>query len=625
MHEELLVSLAAILVLGMFAQWVAWRLRQPSILFLLLVGLLIGPISAVAFDEPLLDITHVFGDLLFPFVSAAVAIILFDGGLGLRFDDIRGSGQVVRRLISVGVLVTWLISAVAAYFLFDFDIGLSLLMGATIVVTGPTVIIPLLKQIRPRGRVGPILRWEGITIDPVGAVLAVLVFEEIISGPDLFLLVSAIVVTLVIGVGLGVIAGWMMLEIYRRFLVPDALQSPVTLSFVIAAFTVSNLLQPETGLLTVTVMGIVMANQKRVDIRRIVEFKETLQVVLLSTLFIILSARITPADLEQIGLPMLAFVAIIIFVERPLAVYLSTIGSGLDWRERLFLSWMAPRGIVAASVASIFALELQDRGFEDAGRIVPYTFAVIIATVTTYALTSGPLARRLGLAEQNPQGLLIVGSSRWIRDVAREVKSHGFRVLLTDTNQARAAIAEQQGFEVYSGNVLSEQSDEDLDLIGIGRVLAMTPNAEVNALVGEHFRAEFTGESVYQLARPEGDTDSAGLSRHLGGRFLFNPTATYDDLAGRFGTGARIICFTVADAAVYMNSVPRQTLPLFVVPDPTRLIVCAYDDPPRIQSGQQVIALVNEGVYDSLVESGAIQAEGSPVAASPDVVEEAGE
>lgn len=621
MHEDLLVSLALIPALGIAAQWISWRLRQPSIIFLLSFGLLVGPIATLILGDPIIDVTHVFGELLFPFVSLAVSIILFEGGLGLRFSDIRGSGRVVRRLISLGVVATWLISAVAAYYLFDFDVGLSLLMGATIVVTGPTVIIPLLKQIRPKGRVGSILRWEGIIIDPVGAVLAVLVFEEIIGGPDIPGLVWSITKSIMIGVGLGVIAGRLMLETYRRFLVPDSLQNPVTLSFVISAFTISNVLQPESGLLTVTVMGIVMANQNRVDIRHIIEFKETLQVLLLSTLFIILAARITPADLEQIGWPVLIFVAIIIFVERPLAVYLSTIGSGLNWRERLFLAWMAPRGIVAASVASIFALELQERGVEDAAKIVPFTFAVIIATVATYALTSGPLARRLGLAEQNPQGLLIVGSSRWIRDMAREVQALGFRVLLTETNQARATRAMQEKLDVYYGNVLSERSDEEINLLGIGRVLAMTSNAEVNALVGERFRGEFDTDSVFQLPRAADAEDNAGLSRHLGGRFLFSPDATYDEISHRFGMGARVMQFTVGEPQAMLDAVPQLMLPLFLVPEKERLVIWVYDDPPRPQRGQTIIALVNDNAYEVLVQRGAIKLDGSRVTVSPGIVE----
>lgn len=612
MDESLLVGLALIPALGIVGQWVAWRLKAPSIIFLLLIGLFVGPLSDSLFGEPILDIEHLLGELLFPVVSASVAIVLFEGGLSLRFSDIRGSLRVVRNLVTIGVGVTWLISAAAAYVLFDLSVGLSLLLGATIVVTGPTVIIPLINQIRPKGRVGFILRWEGIIIDPVGAVLAVLVFEEVIGGPNVSALIGALVVTLTIGGVLGWGAARGMVAVYRRFWVPDSLQNPVTVAVVLAAFAVSNVIQPESGLVTVTVMGIVMTNQKQYDIRHIIEFKETLQVLLLSSLFIMLAARLQPSELQQIGWNTVAFVLIIILVERPLAVYLSTLGEGLNWRERLFIAWMAPRGIVAASVASIFALELQERGFEEAAVIVPQTFAVIITTVAVYSLTAGPLARRLGLADRDPQGLLIVGTTPWIRDMATAVQDNGFRVLMAETNRARANISRRRGLEVYYGNVLSDSADEEMNLGGIGRMLAMTPNAEVNALCGERFQNRFGSNDVYELQH--GET----ISQHLGGRSLFPEPATYDDLAQRFQDGARVMTVEVEDPNALQHAVPGAVLPLFVIPDASRLGIWTTFDPPRMTSGQRVIIMVKPDYVANLVELGAIKSlEGE---ASPETV-----
>jgi NhaP-type Na+/H+ or K+/H+ antiporter len=600
-------SIALILGLGVAAQWVSWRLKLPSILFLLLTGLLVGPFTTIWLDTPLLDIEHLLGELLFPVVSASVAIILFEGGLSLRLKDIRGSGKVVGYLVTVGVLVTWLISAVAARYLFDMTWGLSLLIGATLVVTGPTVIIPLIKQIRPKGRVGSILRWEGIIIDPVGAILAVLVFEELLIHTNLIGAAWLLAKTLLIGFGIALPIAQLMIETYRRYWVPDHLQNPITLGLVLVAFAISNTLQPESGLLTVTLMGIIMANQNRFDIRHIIEFKETLQILLLSSLFIMLAARLQPNEIAQIGWATLAFVAIMVFIERPLAVFLSTWTSDLNWREKLFLAWMAPRGIVAAAVASIFAIELQEAGYEGAEAIVPIAFAVIIMTVATYSLTAGRLAQWLGLAERNPQGVLFVGGTRWIRAIAKQVQAAGFRVLVADSNQEHIARVREEGLDVYHGSILSEAVTDEIDFAGLGRLVAMTPNSEVNALASENFEHTFGVENVYELQNvARGADDKAGMSSFLGGRKLFTPEMTYDVLSSRHVKGAHIETVVVGDAQALMPYVPQAVVPLFIATEDGRLLIWSQDDPPRLQNGQKLIAMIDPAQYDTLFAEGII-------------------
>jgi len=617
MHADLLVSIAIVLGLGMLAQWLAWRLKQPSIIYLLLFGLLVGPIAAIVLQEPILDVDHFMGELLFPVVSASVAVILFEGGMSLRFRDIQGSGRVIRLLVTVGVFITAVISAIAARYLLGVEWGVALVLGATLVVTGPTVIIPLLKQIRPRGRVGSILRWEGIIIDPVGAILAVLVFEEVIIEPNLFNAIWILLKTGIIGVGLGYATARLMIELYRRYWVPDSLQNPLTLGFVLAAFAISNVAQAEAGLVTVTVMGMAMVNQRRFDVRHIIEFKETLQVLLLSSLFILLSARITPDDLAQIGLPTLLFVALIVLVERPLAVFLSTWNSDLTWRERLFMAWMAPRGIVAASVASIFALELEERGVAGAEQMVPVTFAVIIGTVALYSFTAGPLARRLGLAERNPQGLLIVGANLWIRRLAKQVQEAGFRVVLADTNQSNVERARKDGLEVYHGNILSESVEEEIDFGGLGRLLALTYNDEVNALADEQFQGVFGSENVFQLQNPTDIAEREMMAKHLGGRRLFTEHATYDGIVERYRSGGRIQRMIVNNPQRLTQEIPETLMPLFVIPDDERLIIWTEDDPPRLTEGMHFIALVDPATFQNLLDEGAISLNGSGVVPEP--------
>lgn len=498
MHNDLLVGIALVTFLGIASQLIAWRVGIPSILLLLGIGIVSGPVTGV------LDVNALLGDLLFPAVSLSVAIILFEGGLGLRIEDLKEDARVVWQLIIIGVPVTLLLTTGSAMIFLDLGFELALLLGAVLVVTGPTVIIPLLKQIRPEARVGHVLRWEGIVIDPVGATLAVLVFEEILvlspqEGIAVFFITLAR--TLIIGGAGGWLAAQVMIFLYSRYIVPFSLQNPASLMFVIVAFTASNVLQAEAGLVTVTVMGFVMANQKRVDVRHIVEFKENLQILLISLLFILLAARLRPENLTSLGWGVIPFLIVMILVTRPLSVYLSTIGSGMSWQERLFIGWMAPRGIVAAAVSSIFAEELAQEGFtiNDPELLVSYTFAVIITTVTLYSLTAGHVARALNLTEKFPQGVLIVGAQSWARKIAAELQNMGFRVIVADSNSSHIQAAQQQALETYYGNILSEIVLDDLDFGGVGRMLALTPNHEVNSLASLHFRNVFDKEEVYQL------------------------------------------------------------------------------------------------------------------------------
>ena len=431
MSEELLIGLGVIILFGIVAQWLAWRLHLPSILLLLILGIVAGPISGLVNTE------NIFGNLLFPFVSLSVGIILFEGGLSLKFSEFRNVGKIVRNLISIGALITWAVSTIAAYYLLDLEFKLSLLFGAILIVTGPTVVLPLLRQIRPKGDLHSIGKWEGIMIDPVGAIIAVLVFEEIVSGGFQQYSTDSIwslAKTLIIGLGIGWIGAQTIILFLKRYWIPDYLHNSAAIMMVITTFILSNLLQHESGLLTVTIMGVLLANQEKVSIKHIIEFKENLRVILISTLFIVLAARLNFNDFAQLDWNTFAFLAILILIARPLSVFVSTIGQNLNVREKIFLSWLAPRGIVAASVSSVFAIDLAAKGFQNAERLIPLTFMVIIVTVTIYGLSAVPLSRRLKLSEPNPQGVLIVGAHTWAIQLGVIIKKMGFRVLVVDSN-----------------------------------------------------------------------------------------------------------------------------------------------------------------------------------------------
>ncbi len=594
MSEHILIGFASIIVLGFVAQWLAWRFHFPSVLLLLLFGFIAGPVTGFLKPDALL------GDLLFPTVSVSVAIILFEGGLSLKLSELQHVGRAVRNLVSIGVLVTWVLSTVAAYLILGFELALALLFGAILVVTGPTVIIPLLRHIRPTGRVGPVTKWEGIVNDPIGAVLAVLVFEAILAGSlqaGTGQAVLGLVETILIGTLLGLPLAFLMGVLMRRHWIPGFLQNGTLLMAVVAAFAISNLIHPESGLLTVTVMGIVLANQKGVMIRHIVEFKENLRVLLISALFIILTARLELDQLLHLNWRSVLFLIVLILLIRPASVLLSTLKSELSWPEKLFLSWMAPRGIVAAAVASIFALELAEKaGYVEAEYMVPEMFLIIAGTVTIYSLTAARVGCWLGVAQPNPQGILIVGAHPWARALGTILQQEGHRVLLVDTNRGNIRAARLDGLPTFYASILSEYIEDEIDIGGLGRLLALTPNDEVNSLAAINFIDTFDRTEVYQLAPRRVDKRrKETVSPPLRGRIAFAPHATYTYLTEQFESGAVIKKtdltekFTFNDFQAHYKD---RALPLFLLDEDRNLIILTADNSVTPRQEQSLISVV---------------------------------
>ena len=621
-----LVTIAAVVVLGIGAQWLAWRTKFPSILLLLGFGFLAGPVTGFLPQDALQ------GEWLFPFVSLAVGIILFEGGLTLRFDEFREVGKSVVNLITIGVLVTGVLATIGAHYLAGFSWEVAVVLGALLTVTGPTVVLPLLRHVRPAGRVGTIAKWEGITIDPIGAILAVLVLETVIllnepaevagaHGSVWGALAQGIAFEIVVGVGVAVLAAVLLVFLLHRRLVPDWLQNPVALMVVVAAFAISNTLQEEAGLLEATLLGIIMANQPYVSVRRIVEFKEDLRVLLISLLFIILSARLDRSAFEIMLAPgPLLFLAVLMLVVRPLAVWLSSLGTGLNWREQAFLSWLAPRGIVAAAVASLFSFRLEEFFPAEAGRIVPIVFLVIVGTVAVYGLTISPLARWLGLALPDPQGVLFIGAQGWVRRVAKALDGLGIPVLLIDANARNVRQAKKAGLHAQRANILAEGVIDDLDLSGIGRLLAVTPNDEVNALAALHFGEVFESDEVYQLPmRADGPKSPATeIPRHLRGRPLFATDATFTALDERLNAGASIHVIHITDKRtlaalrdeVETDDGEEGLIPLFLVRG-EKVRVYAEDADITPQPGDALVVLLDQTVDPGwLAESADLDADG---------------
>lgn len=569
------LAIAVIVALGALAQWFAWWVNLPAILPLLIIGFLLGPVLGVI--EPL----QLFGEaLLFPAISLAVGLILFEGGLTLRLSELGEIRGVVRRLVSLGGLVSWLLIAAASYFITGLEPKLAFLFGALLMVTGPTVIGPLLRIVRPLPKIGNVLKWEGILIDPIGAMVAVLVFEYVVYagrgdavGPTLLLFGRFVLV----GGLVGAAGGLAMATLLRRRWVPDFLINLVALAFVFAAFAIANSFVDEAGLLATTLMGIIIANTTIPNRRGILSFKEDLTILFISVLFIVLAANIQLGTLLAVtSLRSLLLLAVIMLVIRPVTIMLSTIGSGFNLREKLYLSWIAPRGIVAAAVSSLFASKLAREGFAGAEVLAPMVFLVIVGTVLLNSLTARPLARLLGVAEPDPQGFLIMGAQPFARRIAGFLKEQGLKVLLADTNGAYVAAARAQGFAAYHGSLLSDQADDELRLSGIGKLLAITSNDEANALAALKYAREFGTQNVYQLEPSRASAERKRLGDTERGRTLFHEPVTYDELRQLFDRGAKLETRPPGGARVQ-----GVYLPMFVITERGARVISAGDNLPE--------------------------------------------
>ncbi|MEM8669512.1 MAG: sodium:proton antiporter [Planctomycetota bacterium] len=602
---DFLLYLALIPALGLTAQWLAWRTSLPSILLLLLFGVLLG--SFIRPDDLLAEITGgdatAGAEIMFPLVSLAVAVIMFEGGLTLQLRELREAGTAALRLCTLGAVITFVGASFAARWTLGFDWILCFLLGGVLVVTGPTVIGPLLRQVRPSKRVAATLKWEGIVIDPIGAVLAVLVFELLVLHPGDASVGAAIwllIKTAAVGGILGVAGGAGLTFLYRNFLVPDHLQGVFALSAGLLLFAVSNFLAHESGLITVTVLGIWLTNQKGFDIEHIIEFKENLRTLLIGCLFIVLGSRVEASDITAIGWPGIGFLAMLIVFVRPVSALVSLMGTPLEMRERLFVAGLAPRGIVAAAVSSVFALEIERNAdglmLEGSDQLATVTFFVIVGTVAVYGLSALPLAKWLGLSDERTNGLLIAGADAWVRDFAKVLKKTGIPVLLVDSNFNKISKARIDGIDCVCANILNEHALEELPMAGIGRMLAMTPNDEVNSLAVRECRTIFDRANLYQLTfNFSNQHGRRGLTKNLMGRELFGEGKTFTVLRDLHEAGATFKSTTLTEEFTYDDYTQHygdgSTL-LCVVKEDKSLSVTTVKDPVLPLPGQTIIALV---------------------------------
>ncbi|MBY6185456.1 cation:proton antiporter [Marinobacter hydrocarbonoclasticus] len=585
-----LMALAALGLISILCQWTAFRLKVPAILPLLLVGLLLGPGLGVLQPDPLL------GDLLFPIVSLAVAVILFEGSLTLRFADLEGQDRLITLMVTLGMFITFVLASVSAYYLLDLSPGLSALLGALVVVTGPTVIAPLLRSVRLKGKLATVLHWEGILIDPIGALLAVLVYEFISVRQGLAIehALVAFGLTVATGVLAGALSGFLLAQALKKRFFPRYLETIAVLTLMLAAFAISNELMHESGLLTVTVMGVWLANTKGLDLEPIIEFKETLSILLISALFLLLAARLSPDDIALIDGAALLWLGVLVLVARPLAVMVCAFGTDLSLKERWMIGWIAPRGIVAAAVSSLFALKLSKLDMPGTERLVPLVFLVIIATVVMQSLMTPPLARWLGLRAPPRNGFLIFGANPLARAVAAALDRYEIPVVLSDTNWDSLRQARMQDLSVYYGNPTSEHADATLDLSLVDRLLVLAPYHRLNAEVAYHYQDRFGAEKVYRLPEPRGDK-SPRRRRSERHQSLFDEDAYFATLSSMVAKGAQVKATKLSDSfgwEDYRNKQGKEGVPMFAFDPQRKLRVFTAQAPFEPGPGWEILALV---------------------------------
>ena len=550
-------KIALIGALGIGAQWLAWKLQRPAIVLMAIAGLIFGPLVGFLMGLPVPSIVHEclemlrldpqvdFGDVYRPMIGIAVAIILFEGGLNLKFKDLGDAKSAVIRMVILAGPIAWLLGTFAAHFLVGLEWDLAAMVGGLFIVTGPTVIMPLLRQAHLQTKPANILKWEGIVNDPVGALFAVIVFEFIRITQleaSMAMVFGRIAFACILGTVVGIISGVGMAWAFRRGIIPEYLKAPVMLAWVLVIYVLANTIADETGLLAVTALGMTMANTKFASMVEMRRFKENIAIILVSGVFVVLTATLTPSVLKAFfaNWDVAFFVLAMMFIVRPVAVMVSTLWSGVSWKESLLVSLIAPRGIVAVGVAGLIAAEMNALGRDDGLVFVPLAFALVFATVLFAGFFIGPLAHMLKLDSGDGDGVLIVGANPWSLGLAKALKELHIKVTVADTNWRRLRGARLEGHNTFFGEVLSENADYSLDHSAFNTLIAASPNEAYNALVCVEFAPELGTHRVFQIGTKEiGDDDSESIAFTSRGRTLTSRGRSFDSLTRDWWGGWR--------------------------------------------------------------------------------------
>ena len=515
-HQALIIALIGILGIG--AQWVAWRTGWPAIVLMLVAGFLAGPV----FD--LFDPDEIFGELLEPMIAIGVALILFEGGLSLDFRELNKYGEGVWRLVLLGAPLGWLLGSLAAYYIAGLVWPVAILFAGILIVTGPTVVIPLLRQSNIQQRPAAVLKWEAIVNDPVGALCAVIAYEYFrlsVDGSTLIQILPPLFIAIAVAGVIGWAAAWVIAWSFPRGLVPEYLKVPILLVTVVGVFVLCNMIEHEAGLLAVTVMGVALANMHVASLRSIHPFKQNIAVLLVSGIFIVLSAGLELEEFRQFEWQFGLFLVALLFLVRPATVLISLLGTKVPWNERLFLAWIAPRGIVLVAISGLFALRLADMGYADGTILIGLSFAVVVVTIVAHGFTIDLVAKWLGVRGEQRPGLLIVGATPWTIALAKQLHELKTPVTVVDPSWGRLKPARAAGIPTYHGEILNEATEHNLDLAPYQVLVAATDNEAYNTLVCSEFAPEIGTDKVYQLGEPGDDEDHRALPASLRGRALF--------------------------------------------------------------------------------------------------------
>lgn len=588
MANQEAVAIAGVMATGVAAQWLGWRVKIPAIVFLLAIGLIAGPITGTLHPD------EVFGRLLIPSVSLAVAVILFEGSLDLGWQGVRRAGATVWLLLSVGMLITLFLTVLCARWVLGVDWDLAFLLGSVLVVTGPTVIGPIVKSVRLPERVASLLEAEGTLIDSIGAILTVLVFQAFFGEHSGVALATDLLTTLAVGILLGAVAAALVVVGLMRYLVPDHLQNVSTLAIVIVTFVVSNELREESGLVAVTVMGILLATQNRVSVRHVLHFSETLRILFISGLFILLGARIQPETLREVEWRNVAFLLVLVVLVRPISVFISMAGSRFKTNERVFVALTAPRGIVAAAIASVFSLRLAEIGVENSQILVSATFTVIAGTVLLCGLGSSRLAQRLNLLGASTQLFVVLGANPVARALASALRSHDAEVHLVDLDRKKLSRARLSGLIATHGSALSEEIWEEVEIHAASGFLALTTNDELNTLAARRVADEIGKRNVFQLVpKVVVGVPASRLPAGTFARSLFETGATMDVLSERLARGAKIssTLLTQKFGPEEFRKLHPEAIPLFFVSGSGEIELVATDGRLRYKRGDRIVSL----------------------------------
>ncbi len=600
-----MLELAGIIILGILAQWVAWRFKIPAILPLILIGLLVGPIAAEFFSddgskwiEPIWNGEKGLfpGEGLYYFVSLAISIILFEGGLTLKRSEIRNVGPVITKLITLGSAITFFAAGILAHVIFNLSWEISFLFSGLIIVTGPTVITPILRNIPLKKDVSAVLKWEGILIDPIGALVAVLVFEFISVGGDSGFTKTALMEfgkIILFGTTFGFTFAHALAFAINKKLIPHYLLNVVSLSTVLLVFVESEIFAHESGLLAVVVMGMVLGNGKLQNLKELLYFKESLSVLLISILFILLAANINIEDMMLLynWKTAILFVAVV-FLVRPLAVFLSTTRSNLKLNEKLFISWVGPRGIVAAGIASLFGSKLIKEGVEGAEYITPLVFMIVLGTVLLNATTARLFAKMVGVFLTKSEGILIIGASKMSRLLGHYLENNGRHVVLIDSNQSNINKAKGLGLEAFDTNIYSETLTDNIELNDVGYLMALTGNSDINKYAIDKFGKQFGENGSFRLVTKDEMLDDKNNPKEG----LFSHTDDYNSLAEVTKKFPSIQELALKDKAHYLELIEttnndKDIIPLFVKDDTGELhIISSFNtEINKINKGSKLV------------------------------------